>query len=87
MENDVLIDGRKIAQDLERYRKIMMCLQGDSPIQVLCLPKQLENKLILSGCLRIYDMIDLDFSKIKGIGKIRGAFLRSCLNEFLSISE
>ena len=84
--DDVLIDGRKIAQDLERYRKIIVCLQGDSPIQALCLPKAIENKLLRSGCLRIFDVINTDLTKIKGLGDRRRAFLTSRINEFLSIS-
>ena len=83
---DVFIDGRKIAQDMERYRKIICLLQGDLPIQSLCLPKNIENKLLKNGCFRVFDVIDFDLTKIKGLGPNRRAFLSSRLNEFMSIS-
>ncbi len=86
MDKEVYIDGRKIAEDLERYRKIMVYLQGDLPIKSLCLPKVIENKLIGMGCLRVYDVIDMDLAKVKGLGSRRRALLSSTINEFLSIS-
>ena len=84
--DNVLIDGKKIAQDFERYRKIIQTLQGDVPIQTLCLPSRTEKILIRSGCLRVYDVINMDLTKIKGLGNSGRAFLASRLNEFLSVS-
>lgn len=85
--DEVLIDGNKIKKDFQRYRKVMSCIQADIPIQVLCLPKTIENILIRSGCLRVYDMIDLDFSEIKGIGPTRRILLSSRLDQFLSVGS
>jgi len=76
----------KLQEDLSHYRRTLYYLGANVPIQVLCLPKTLETLLINDGCLRVYDLINRDFTKIKGIGSTRLALLTSRLDEFLSIS-
>lgn len=84
--NDVIyIKKDEISKSLNRYRKLMSILENDLPIACLCLPKVIENKLINMGCLRIYDVIDLDLTKIKGLGKSRLALLNSRLDQFISV--
>ena len=86
MDDKVLINKNKLNEELQRYRKVMSCLQGDLPIQVLCLPKIIENKLLKAGCFRIFDMIDFDLTKVKGLGNSRRALLCSRLDEFFFVS-
>lgn len=76
----------KFKKDLNHYRKTLCYLEGNVPIQVLCLPKVLENALLRDGCLRIYDLFNRDLTKIKGIGKNRISLLTSRLDEFLTVS-
>lgn len=76
----------KLQEDLSHYRKTMYFLGANVPIEVLCLPKSIESVLIADGCVRVYDLINRDFTKIKGIGSRRLALLTSRLDEFLSIS-
>lgn len=82
---EVVVRRDLIKKEFERYEKVMKFLECDVPIQALCLPKQIEKHLLSAGCLRVFDMIDRDLTKIKGIGKVRGAFLRSRLNEFFPV--
>lgn len=76
----------KLQQDLAQYRQTMYFLGANVPIAVLCLPRRLENILVEDGCLRVYDLINRDFTKIKGIGKTHLSLLTSRVDEFLSIS-
>jgi len=83
--NEVIVRKDLIKKEFERYEKVMKFLECDVPIQVLCLPKVIEKCLIKAGCLRVFDMIDRDLSKIKGLGEVRRTFLRARLNEFFPI--
>ncbi len=75
----------ELRKQMEHYRNCLQFLGSNVPIQVLCLPKSLENLLLRSGCLRVYDMINLDLAKIKGLGGKSLSLLRSRLDEFFSI--
>ena len=75
----------ELKKSFDEYRKTMRFMAADAPIEVLCLPSSIENILLDSGCLRIYDMLDADFTKIKGLGPIRIGQLTTCLNKFFSM--
>lgn len=75
----------KLKEDLAHYRNVMHYLGANVPIGCLCLPIELENLLVKVGCLRVYDLINRDLTKIKGIGKRRLDLLTSRLDEFLTI--
>lgn len=77
--------NEKLLINLQNYRKTLTYMYADAPIEALCLPNSLQNILIDSGCLRIYDLIDRDLTEIKGLGKTRINRLTTCLNEFLSM--
>lgn len=75
----------ELLKNLDNYRKSMSFMACDAPIGVLCLPKVLENILIRNDCLRIYDLLNRDLTKIKGLGKTRLDRLTACLDQFISI--
>jgi len=75
----------RLKEDLAHYRKSLHFLGCNVPIGVLCLPPAIEKVLIAGGYLRVYDLLNGDFIKIKGIGKTRINILRSRLDEFLSM--
>jgi hypothetical protein len=77
---------KKAREDLIHYRKVLRYMEANVPIQVLCLPSAIEKALIAAGCLRVYDMFNLDLAEVKGIGKGRLALLTSRLDEFLSVN-
>lgn len=80
---------RKIREEIVKkfaeYRKTLNYMAADAPIETLCLPTAIQNALLDHGCLRIYDLFDLDFAKVKGLGTRRIGDLTTCLNKFLSM--
>lgn len=76
----------KLKEDLIHYRRLITYMEANVPLQVLCLPKAIENALVNDGCVRVYDLINRDLRKIKGLGSRRLDLLASRLDEFLSIS-
>ena len=73
-------------EDFAHYRKTLSYLGANVPIQVLCLPKAIEHILLRDGRLRVYDMIDFDLTKIKGLGERRSELLAARLDEFFTMS-
>jgi len=84
-ETQKILIAEKLLENLTTYRRAMAYMSADVPIQALCLPPNLEKILLDHGCLRVYDMIDLDLTKIKGLGDVRIRYLTACLDQFLSI--
>lgn len=84
--DDIKKINKKLLESLQNYRKFMQYSQGDLPIGALCLPKDLEKLLLKNGFVRIYDLFEADFTKIKGLGKVRLGYLTSSLNQFLAMS-
>ena len=84
MNDDFITDDFK--RDLASYRQTINYLEADCPIQVLCLPTKIESILISGGYLRVYDLFNVDFIKIKGIGVTRSRYITAALDQFLSMS-
>lgn len=82
--------NNKVTEELKKtvtyYKKNLKYMAADAPIEVLCLPKRIENCLNKAGCIRIYDIFDLDLTKIKGLGNIGCRDLTSALDQFLAMS-
>lgn len=72
----------KIDQNLKHYREVLSFLGADAPIQVLTLPKRIENVLIKNELFRLYDLIRVDLREIKGLGNAGITLLCSRLDEF-----
>ncbi len=77
--------NENLINDIVNYKKTMSYMAADAPVEVLCLPKPIETILINNGLLRIYDLINMDLTKIKGIGETRLRDLTSSLDKFLSV--
>ena len=79
----------KIAKDLDKsiknYRNTLKFMAADVPISMLCLPKTIESILVSNGCLRVYDIFNMELTKIKGLGDIRIREITLRLENFLSI--
>ena len=86
-EHDV--DMAKLKEELKQkfqdYQKTMKYMLADAPIAILCLPISLEKILVDQGFLRVYDLFNADFVKIKGIGVVRVKQLTACLDKFFSM--
>ncbi len=85
MENDESIED-KAKKDLAHYRTVLQFMGANVPIQVLCLPPEIENILLNDGNVRCYDLISRDLSKIKGLGTVRLNLLRARLDEFFTVN-
>ena len=75
----------EVLQRFKEYKTTLNYMAADAPIEILCLPKSIEKCLIDGGHLRIYDLFDVDFTKIKGLGVARIRHLTSCLDKFFSM--
>jgi metal-dependent HD superfamily phosphatase/phosphodiesterase len=67
------------------YRKTLKVMMGDAPISIFCFSKQVEKALIESGCVRVYDLFDLDLVKVKGLSDDSLRNLAARIDEFLSM--
>ena len=79
---DIIEESKK---NLAHYRNVLQFMGANIPIQALCLPKPIENALLRADCLRVYDLINRDFTEIKGIGRDRADILASRLDEFFTV--
>lgn len=75
----------EIKKNVVHYRQVLSYLGANVPIGVLCLPKAIENALLRDGCVRVYDLIDRDLTKIKGLGRERIGYLSTRLDEFFTV--
>jgi len=75
----------EVLRKFEDYRKTMSFLACDAPVEILCLSKAIENILIKNGYLRVYDLFNMDFTKIKGLGVRRSRYLASSLDQFFAM--
>ena len=81
----IKIIREEILKRFNEYNKIISVLCADAPISDLCLPKATEKCLLQNGLLRVYDLLDCDLTKIKGIGEVRVRDLTACLDKFVSM--
>ena len=75
----------EVLKKFSEYKQTLNFMATDAPIEVLCLPRSIEKILIDHGFLRIYDLFDVDFVKIKGLGETRIRHLTTCLDKFFSM--
>jgi hypothetical protein len=75
----------EVLKRLTDYRKMINFMAADAPISILCLKPAIEKALLSHGCLRVYDLFDVDFTEVKGLGVTRIRDLTTCLDKFLSM--
>lgn len=83
------VELKKLREELTRqigeYQKTIKYMSADAPVSILCLPAKTQSILSRHGCDRVYDMLDLDFTKIEGLGIASIRDLTSRLEKFLSM--
>lgn len=84
-EMDLKRIREQVIKRYDEYRNTLKYLAADAPVEVLCMPKQIENILLSNGFLRVYDLFDMDFTEIKGLGVARSRDLAARLDEFFSM--
>lgn len=75
----------EVLKKFQEYKKTIAYMAADAPIEILCLPKTIEGILLREGFLRVYDLFNCDFTKIKGFGDARIRDLTACLDKFFSM--
>ena|SRR5271170_4211612 len=75
----------EVLKRYDEYRKTISFLATDAPIGILCLPKTIETILICNKFLRVYDLLNMDFTKVKGLGVRRCRNLASSLEQFIAM--
>ena len=90
---NINIDGdmamRKIREELRKslssYRNIMLHMAADAPIGTLGIRRNTEKELLNAGCLRIYDLLNRDFTEIEGLSVVGLHDLTSKFNQFVAM--
>lgn len=77
--------NKQLIESVENYRKCLRRMSSDAPIGALCLAQNIEKILLDQGYSRINELLDLDLTKIKGIGDKRARYLAACLDQFLAM--
>jgi hypothetical protein len=77
--------SKKLKKCLDNYHKISILMAGDAPLQALCLPKNVETILLDNGYARIYELFNLDLTKIEGLSSAHIGDLTARLNEFMAM--
>jgi hypothetical protein len=75
----------ELSKSFKAYRKTISYMASDAPIGILLLPKDIEKVLLDNGFLRVYDLLDMDFTKVKGLHASAIVKLESRLNQFLAM--
>lgn len=76
---------KNLFKQLDNYKRFIRQCELDAPIEVLCLPKDILTILRKNRLFRVFDLADLDLTKIKGLGNVRIGILQSKLDNFLPI--
>ena len=84
-EEKMRILREQVSKKFNEYRTTLNYMAADAPIGTLCLPLVIENALLAHGCLRIYDLFNLNFTEVKGLGVRRVEELTSSLDKFFSM--
>ena len=86
-EEDMRLEALKkaLTNKFEDYKKTINYMAADAPIAILNLDKTTQTILVNQGLLRVYDLFDVNFVEIKGLGEIRIRNLTTCLDQFFSM--
>jgi len=76
---------KQLRESYARYNNTIKYMVGDAPIASLCLSKNVEKVLRDNGFLRIYDIFDVDLTKIEGLHAAGARDLTASLNKFLAM--
>lgn len=76
---------KELIKSFNRYQNVISLMAADAPISVLGLPKNIEKTLSNNGLSRLYQLLNLDFTKIEGLNDVSRNRLTSSLNQFVSM--
>lgn len=83
------LDMARLKEELKKsfneYNQTMRYMASDAPIEILCLPTSIEKILTDQGLLRVYDLLNVDLVKIKGLSVVRIKQLTARLDQFFAM--
>lgn len=74
--------AKELVKSFGRYQKVLSLMAIDGPIAILGLPKNIEKILENNDILRLYEILNVDLTKIEGLSNIERERLTACLNKF-----
>jgi hypothetical protein len=84
-DNELKKISEFLLKNIENYHQTMKYLAADAPLEILCLSKACEKALFAHGCLRVYDVFNLDFTKVKGLSAKGIRDLTTSLDKFIAM--
>lgn len=75
----------EVIKKFAEYEQSVKYMAADAPISILCLQKSVENKLIENNILRVYDLFNMDFTKVEWLNANALRHLTTSLNKFLTM--
>lgn len=85
MEDNIKQKYEDLQKTIESYKNTLSYIGADIPIQCLCLPREIEDILLTNKFFRVYELMNIKLTDIKGIGRNRAAILGAKLSEFFSV--
>lgn len=83
------LDMKRLKDELlikyKEYQTTIKLMACDAPIAILCLSPKTEKILLSNGCLRVYDILEMDLTKIVGLTEVAARDLTSRLDQFRSM--
>ena len=76
---------RELIKSFGRYQKVMSLMAVDGPVSILGLPKNIQKILEDNGILRLYEILNIDLTKIEGLSDIELKRLTASLDKFSSM--
>lgn len=86
-QNDLNIERfhREFSENISYYKKSLKFLHCDAPISVLCCSQKLESLLKKNNILRVYDLLDKNFTEIEWLDEFSRRNLTAAFDEFISV--
>ena len=88
---DIELQKNKIRKEIldkfKTYQSTLSYMLLDVPIAVLGLPRKMESALVSHGCLRVCDMINMNFTEIEGLNDLAARDLAARFDQFLAMLQ
>ena len=68
MNKEIVKIKNHLIESIQNYKDCIDNFSYDVPIQVLCLPQNIQNILFRNNIFRVNDIRNTDLGKIKGLG-------------------
>lgn len=84
-QNEMKRIGKEFSESVMKYKNFIEDSLYDVPIQVLCLPENINNILIKNNILRVVELRRIDLGSIKGLGSKKIGVIQFRLSQFIFV--